>query len=80
MFITQWDSTKVASAPTVKMVCGNCGNETEHELHEFPVGLSIGIPFFRKPLLSAHKYYYVCPTCHNASKEITKEQVRALKQ
>lgn len=42
-------------------------------------GPSIGIVFMKTPLLSMKKYYLVCPICTNATQQLTKEQVNALK-
>lgn len=78
MFFVNWDETPIKNTKKVEMTCSNCGNDVEHEIFEVPTA-GIGLIFFKKPLLALKKYYLVCPKCHNATKEINKEQVKAHK-
>ncbi|HED38014.1 MAG TPA: hypothetical protein ENI76_07205 [Ignavibacteria bacterium] len=78
MFIKNWEATSVENTKKVKMICGNCGNETEHHICEVP-GFGVGLIFMKKPILATKKYYFVCPICNSATKQITKEQVKAHK-
>jgi len=79
MFFKQWEGSVVTNTKSVKMQCPHCGNESEHRAcidHKF----GVGIIFMKTPLLSVKKYYLVCPICMNATQELSKEQVNALKQ
>ena len=78
MFIKNWEATPIENTKKVEMTCSNCGNETEHQIYEVP-GFGVGLIFMKKPLLATKKYYFVCPTCNNATKQITKEQVNVHK-
>jgi len=69
----------VKGAATVKRVCNNCGNETEHVLVDQPYGLQIGLPFTKRPWLSSHRAYSLaCPTCGTLNMRLSKEQAKAL--
>lgn len=78
VFIKNWDSPVVEGTKTVSLVCTHCGNQTEHQVrvaHHF----GVGVIFMKTPLLSYKKYYLVCPICTNATRQLTKEEVGALK-
>lgn len=79
MFIKNYQATLVKKTKTFELICSNCKNKTKHQIYEAYRGPQIGFIFLKKPLLSLKKYYLVCPTCGNATKEITKEQVKANK-
>lgn len=81
MYFKDYEAFRVEDTKTVKMVCSNCGNESEHEACAEPVGITFGLPFAKKPWLSSHKrYYLICPICKNATKQIKKDEVLALKK
>ena len=79
VFLKSWDTPVVDGTKTVSLVCTHCNNQTEHQVRVVYFGPSIGIVFMKTPLLSMKKYYLVCPTCANATQQLTKEQVNALK-
>jgi len=69
----------VKGAPTVKRICNNCGNKTEHVLVDQPYGLKIGLPFTKRPWLSTHRAYALsCPICGDVSMRISKDEAQAL--
>ncbi|OGK35379.1 hypothetical protein A3F58_00035 [Candidatus Roizmanbacteria bacterium RIFCSPHIGHO2_12_FULL_37_9b] len=65
---------------TISMKCTNCGNLTEHVVWKQPHGFQLGTIFSRRKTLGMKKYFLLCPTCQNASKEITKEQALAMRK
>jgi len=79
MFIKKYQPLLIKNTKTVELTCSHCGNKTKHQIHEVYYGPQVGIIFLKKPLLSLKKYYLVCPICSNATKELTKEQVKAHK-
>ena len=70
----------VDNTKTVKLQCRRCNNEAENQVYEEYYGPRIGLIFLKKPLLSLRRYFLVCPICHTPAKEITKEQMQALKK
>lgn len=79
MFIKNYQPIPIKNTKFVELVCSNCNNRTQHRIHEAYYGPQIGLIFLKKPLLSLKKYYLICPICRNATKEISKEQVKANK-
>lgn len=78
MFITNYEFFTIPKAETVEIKCSRCGNKTKHFAVKKPVGIGIGLPFAKRPLLSAYHYYLVCPICRNPTKKINKDQLDAL--
>jgi len=71
---------KATNIPSITLRCTRCSNQSSHCVYEFPYGIGIGFPFFGKLLWSPKQYAWVCSICMNATKEVTKEQVKALKK
>jgi hypothetical protein len=68
----------VKGAASLTHTCDNCGNSTEHVLVDQPYGLTLGLPFTKRPWASTHKAYSLCcPTCGSGFR-ISKEQAAAL--
>ena len=69
----------VKGAATLKRVCDNCNNETDHILVDQPCGLKVGLPFAKRPWLSTHRTYgLACPTCGDVSTIISKDEAKAM--
>ena len=74
------EGERVKNTKTTLLECTNCGNKTEHIVWKQPYGPQVGTIFSRRKTLGMKKYYLVCPTCQTAAKELTKEQVLAMKE
>lgn len=79
MFIKAWETPVVKNTETIKRHCGNCDNNSEHEIRVQYYGLNVGVIFMKTPLLSLKKYLVVCPICSSANLELSKEQMQAYK-
>lgn len=78
MFFNVWEISPVKNTKKVEMHCAKCNNTKENEIYEEPI-IGIGIPFMKKPLLAAKRFWLVCPVCHTGTKKITREQMNAHK-
>lgn len=74
----QYSIEVVQGAATVRRLCDNCNNVTDHVLVDQPCGVGIGIPFMKRPLWSSHRAHALaCPTCTWAT-PISKDEAEAL--
>lgn len=80
MFLKDYELFFVKNTKTVKMICDNCGNDSEHQVFEEPKGIVVGFPLAKKPWLAMKNYYLLCPICKKGGKKINKDQVNALKK
>jgi Zn finger protein HypA/HybF involved in hydrogenase expression len=72
MFIISRDGWVLASTRTVSLQCDNCQNTGEHVVWVHPGGLQLGFMLMKKCISTNKKYYLMCPTCSNATRELTK--------
>ncbi len=77
VFIKNWGGWELEGFKGVELDCPKCHNKTEHAVCAFPVGVTVGLPFFKKPWWSLKKFVLVCPICQNLTKELTKQEAMA---
>lgn len=64
----------------VKMYCSKCKNNSEHYVIGFLKSFYFGLIFVpNKYKIGKKGYGLMCPICHNVSKMISKEEMKALK-
>jgi hypothetical protein len=78
MFVKQYNGWEMENSITQSLKCPHCRNTTDHFVYVVPHWLQFGLVFMSRPLLGAKKYFFACPTCGNLTREITKEQAKAL--
>ena len=76
-FSNKMPSKRVKSAPTLRIDCTNCKNTTDHQLWWVVPGKNLR--YMGMVVAGTKVYIYVCPICQNIGKEVSKEQVAALK-
>jgi uncharacterized Zn finger protein len=77
MFIKSVSPYIVKGTQSVSIKCPNCHNTTDHVVVIIPKKLNVSFVFGKKPL-AGKRYMMACPTCGHLTKEITKEQYKAL--
>lgn len=81
MFIDNKGTWVEKSAKTVSMKCNNCSNTADNIVVGAFDGAHIGFVFLPKRMHLGKKVYFLCcPICGNANKEISFEEVQALKK
>lgn len=80
MFIDNNGTWKEKNTKTVKLKCDNCGNTAENIVVGAFDGFHVGFVFLPKKMQLGKKAYFLCcPTCGNANKEISLDEVERLK-
>ena len=69
----------MSGTKTVSKKCVSCKNTSEHVVWKEPHGPQIGTIFSRTKMLGMKKYYLICPVCSTVERELTREQVDAMK-
>jgi hypothetical protein len=76
-FSNKIPSKPVKGAPTLRMDCSNCDNTSEHQLWWVVPGMNFR--YMGKVIAGKKVFVYICPICQNVGRQISKEQVAALK-
>ena len=81
MFIDQKGTWVEKSAKTVSIKCSNCSNTADNIVVGAFASAHVGFIFLpRKMHLGKKAYFLCCPICGNANKEISSEELQALKE
>ena len=79
MYIKEFGLHEIKDSKRIIRICDICKNESEQILMYEPSGLTIGLPFAKKPWLSSSKHFFLfCTVCGKPSKLLTKDEAQSL--
>jgi len=80
MFIENGGTWLEKNTKTARIKCQNCGNTADNVVVGAFAGPHIGFIFLSKNKhLGKKAYFLCCPVCSNANKELSTEELEALK-